>query len=224
MKRITLLLFLVSSILWSQEPVTINLGDFKELKVFNGLHVKLVESNIAKIVIAGSQANDVSVKNANGILKIRLKFPDSFIPEDVSIELHHTNNIAVLDANEGAKITSEKTLKAQFLEVKTQEGAKIILPLDVKHLNVKSVSGGIIELQGQVQNQTVEANTGGVYQAYNLKSKQAIVKATSGSRVEIAVSDVLNGQVRFGGSILYKGSPEMIHSKKIIGGSIKKVD
>lgn len=224
MKKITILLFLVSSILWSQEPVTINLGDFKELKVYNGLQVELVTANRAQIIITGSQAQDVSVKNTNGTLKIRLKFPDSFIPEDVSIVLHHTNNIVVLDANEGAQITSEEKIKAQFLELKTQEGAQIILPVDVKNLNVKSVSGGTITLKGQVQNQTIEANTGGIYEAYNLQSKQATVKAATGARVEIAVSEVLNGQVRFGGSILYKGSPEVLHSKKIIGGSIKKVD
>ena len=220
MKKITLLLILISTIGMSQETITTKLGDFHTLKVFNGLTVELQKAATSKVVITGSQSEDVSIKNADGVLKIRLHFPDSFTAEDVKIVMYYSKDIDVLDANEGGEIFSNETLKQQHLEVKTQEGAKINLAVNTKHLTVKSVSGGIIELTGVTENQTVEATTGGIYEAFEMQSKQAIVTAASGANVEISISEILDAKVRFGGNIYYKGTPEVLKTKKVIGGKI----
>lgn len=221
MKNITLLFFLACSIAFGQEKITKNLGDFNELKVYNGLTVELKKSNQSKIEITGSQSGDVTVKNANGVLKIRLKFPESFIAEDVRIVLFYNDNINVLDANEGGTIMSDNIIKQLHLEVKVQEGAKIFLAVNTKHLTVKTVSGGLIELSGSTENQNIEATTGGIYKAYKLISKQAIVIAASGANVEVHTTEILDAKVRFGGTIHYKGTPEVLKTKKIIGGVIK---
>ncbi|MBE0423317.1 MAG: DUF2807 domain-containing protein [Lutibacter sp.] len=221
MKKLTLLLILSCSILFAQEPITTKLGDFKTLKVFNGLTVELQKSNNSKIEISGSQAENVSVKNANGTLKITLKFPKNFSAENIKIVLYYDSDIAVLDANEGAKIFSDETIKQQHLEVKTQEGAKIKLDIDTKYLTVKSVSGGIISLTGVTESQTIVATTGGIYNAYDLHSKQATVTAASGANVELNALELLDAKVRFGGSIFYKGKPEVLKTKITVGGTIK---
>jgi len=221
MKKLALLLILFSVTLFAQEPITTRLGDFNTVKVFNGLSVELQKSSSSKIEISGSQAEDVSVINSDGILKIRLKFPESFIAEDVMIVLYFANDIAVLDANEGASIISDEAIKQQQLEVKTQEGAKIKLEIDTKYLTVKSVSGGIISLAGITESQTVEATTGGIYSAYGLQSKKANVTSASGANVEVKASELLDANVRFGGSIYYKGTPEILKTKIMIGGTIK---
>ncbi|WP_372800347.1 head GIN domain-containing protein [Lutibacter sp.] len=220
MKKITLLLILISTLGMSQETITTKLGDFHTLKVFNGLTVELKKAATSKVVISGSQSEDVSIKNADGVLKIRLHFPDSFTAEDVKIVLFYSKDIDALDANEGGKIFSDETLKQQHLEVRTQEGAKINLAVNTKHLTVKSVSGGIIELTGVTENQTVEATTGGIYEAFEMQSKQAIVTAASGANVEVSTSEILDAKVRFGGNIYYKGTPEVLKTKKVIGGKI----
>ena len=223
MKKLALLLTLSCSILFAQEPITKKLGDFNTLKVFNGLTVEIQKSTESKIEITGSKSDDVSVKNSNGILKIRLKFPEGFTAEDLKITLYYTSNIDILDANEGAKISSKETINQQHLEVKAQEGAIIKLPVETKHLVVKTVSGGIITLTGATQNQTIEATTGAIYNAFELQSKQAVVTAASGARVEVKTNEILDAKVRFGGSIFYKGIPEVLKTKKIIGGTIKHV-
>lgn len=220
MKTLTLVLILSCSILFAQESISKKIGDFNTLKIFNGLTVDLQKSNKSKIEITGSKSKDVSIKNSNGILKIRLKFPEGFTSEDLKITLYYSNNIDVLDANEGATISSKETVKQQHIEVKVQEGAKIKMDINTKHLVVKSVSGGIIQLEGVAQNQTIEASTGGIYEAFNLQSKQAIVTAASGARVEVNISEVLDAKVRFGGIIYYQGTPEILKTKIIIGGTI----
>ena len=221
MKKLVILFIFSISLINAQEKITKKLGDFNTLKVFNGLPVEIKKGDTAKIEIFGTQSDDVVVKNSDGILKVRLRFPDSFTAEDVKIILYYTNNIAVLDANEGSKIFSNETVTQKHLEVKVQEGAKIKLPVNVKYLVVKSVTGGVIKLTGTTQNQTVEATTGGIYFSYKLQSKQAIITAASGARVEVSVADVLDAKVRFGGTILYKGTPDVKKIKKIIGGTIK---
>lgn len=221
MKKLALLLILFSTTLFAQEPITTKLGDFNIVKVFNGLSVELQKYSTSKIEISGSQAEDVSVINVDGTLKIRLKFPESFFAEDVEIILYYVNDIAVLDTNEGASIVSKEVIKQQHLEVRAQEGAKIKLEIETEYLSVKSVSGGIISLNGVTESQTVEANTGGIYSGYGLQSKQATVTSSSGANVEVIASELLDANVRFGGSIYYKGTPEVLKTKVMIGGTIK---
>ena len=49
-----------------------------------------------------------------------------------------------------------------------------------------------------------------------------IVKAGSGSKAEINASETLDLKVTFGGSIFYKGKPEILKEKKVIGGVIEQ--
>lgn len=224
MKKLSLLLVLTCSMVFAQEQITKNVGDFNTLKVFNGLKVEIQKSNSSKIEITGSQSEEVTVKNSNGILKIRLKFPDSFTAEGVKILLFYDTSITVLDANEGAMIVSDEKIIQQQLEVKVQEGAKIKAQVDIKYLVVKAVSGGNIKLSGSTQNQTIEANTGAVYEAYDLESKQTVVVAASGANVKVNTTEVLDAKVLFGGTIYYRGNPEVLKTKKIIGGTIKAVN
>ena len=221
MKKLAFLIILVGSIAFAQKPITKNLGDFNTIKVFNGLTLKLHKANKPTIVITGSKAEDVSVKNSNGTLKIKLKFPDSFTAEDVVVTINYSKKIAIIDANEGATITADEAIKQQQLELKVQEGAKIKVPVEVKYLTIKAVSGGTIKLQGTTQNQNIEATTGGIYKSYNLESKQTTALAASGAIIEVKTSEVLDAKVRFGGTIFYKGTPEVLKTKKIIGGTIK---
>ena len=214
---------LTCSIVFAQETITKNVGDFNELKVYNGLTVKVKKGSKSKVEISGSQSEDVTVKNADGILKIRLRFPDSFTAEDVNIIVFYNDNLTVLDANEGGRIVSEDVFKQQHLEVRVQEGARINVNVNVRHLTAKAVTGGTIKISGKTENQNVEATTGGFYKALDLKSKQTIVLAASGAEAEVNTSEILDAKVRFGGSVYYQGNPEVLKTKKVIGGTIKAI-
>lgn len=221
MKKLTFLFILSCFTLFAQEPITTKLGDFNTLKVYNGLHVTLKSSQVSKVEIFGKHAQKISVINANGTLKIKLRITDGFIAEDAEIFLYYAKDIQVLDANEGSTITSNETIQQQQIEVKVQEGSNISVPVSVKYLTVKAVTGGIVKLSGTTQNQTVEATTGGIYNGYDLESKQSVVTAASGAIAEVYSSEVLDGNVRLGGVINYKGKPEVLKRKKILGGTIK---
>ena len=221
MKKLALLLLFTSSLVFAQETIETKLGDYNTLKIFSGLKVELIKSDVSKVVVTGSKADQVSIKNKNGILKFSIKFIEGFKYDDVSIQLYYINNIPTLDANEGSHIFSDAVLKQQHLELKTQEGAHIDAILDVKDLTVKTVSGGIIEVSGTVQNQTIESNTGGIYEGFDVESTHTTATSSAGAVVEVSVSEMLDAKANFGGTIYYKGNPEEVKTKKVIGGKIE---
>jgi len=222
MKKLTLILLLTSSVLFSQEAIVTKLGDFTGIKVFSGLQVELIKAEEAKVVITGSKASQVSLKNKNGILKFSIRYTDRLKKGDVVIKVYYLNKIDVLDANEGSSIFSNEVINQQHLELKSQEGARINVVINVKYLTIKSVSGGFIEVVGTTQNQIIDANTGGFYKAFDLESKQATATASAGGNIDVNVSEILNATVNFGGSIYYKGTPEELKTKKVVGGTIKQ--
>ncbi|CAA0164938.1 conserved hypothetical protein [Tenacibaculum maritimum] len=215
-------LFLITALVSAQTTISKHLGDFSTLKVYNGIDVELIKSNEQKLEITGEKAEKVKVKNDGVTLKILLRFPETTADKKVYVKLYFKDDIQIIDANEGATITG-KGFKQQKIEVKVQEGAFMNLVVDIKHLKVKSSSGGVLKLSGVAKNQVVNVDLGGVYHGYNLTASEiSIVKAASGAKAEIQASETLDLKVSFGGSIFYKGSPEVLKTKKVIGGIIEQ--
>lgn len=212
----------------AQSTVSKNLGDFSTLKVYNGIELELIKSKESKIEITGQKSEKVKIKNVNNTLKISLPF--SIKPEnnaangEVLVKLYYSKDIDTIDANEGATITG-KQITQDHIEVKSQERAFINLVVKVKHLEVKTSSGGIVKLSGTTKNQTVDVDLYGIYHGFNLKATaNSTVKAGTGAKAEILAGETLNAKVSFGGSIFYKGNPEVLKDKKVIGGIIEKRD
>ncbi|MGY8910791.1 MAG: head GIN domain-containing protein [Flavobacteriales bacterium] len=229
MKKIVCICLLISSFLGqSQTTVTKNLGDYNVLKVYNGIELELIKSSETKLVITGKKSEMVKIKNVDNTLKISLPF--SLNPEDnaangeVLVKLYYNAIIDVIDANENATITG-KEIEQEKLEVNSQERAFINLVLKVKHLEVRATSGGIIKLTGSTKNQNVDVDLYGIYNGFALKAdSNSIVKAGTGARAEVFAEETLDAKVSFGGSIFYKGNPEVLKDKKVIGGIIQKRD
>ena len=216
-----LILFLGFTAFAYAQDKTQNLGDFNEIKIFNGLSVEIERSENSKIEISGEKTDDVVVKNVNGKLKLSLKFPENFNPDRVKVKIFYNQDVLTLDANEGGAIFSDETIDQVNLTIKTQEGAYIHVPVDVKYLTIKAVTGASIKVRGTATNQEVEVTTGGVYEAYDLVTEYADVTSASGGNAEVNVTKLLDVKVRFGGNVYYKGSPEKVNTKKIFGGKIK---
>jgi len=216
-----IILFLGYTALLNAQDRTQNLGDFNEIKTFNGLSIDIERSTQSKIEISGEKTDDVTVKNVNGKLKLSLKFPDNFNPDKVKIKVFYNQDLTIIDANEGSAIFSDGAIEQNSLTIKTQEGAYIHAPVDVKYLTIKAVTGASIKVRGTATNQEVEVTTGGIYEAYDLITENADIVSASGGKVEVNVTNLLDAKVRFGGNIYYKGNPEKVNSKKIMGGNIK---
>ena len=205
----------------AQTTITKQLGEFSTLKVYNGIDLKLVKSDEIKIIVTGEKSDKVKIKQSGNTLKVSLKFPETTADGTVKATLYYTNDIAIIDANEGATITG-KNIEQTKVEIKGQEGAFINLVINTKHLKVKTTSGAVIKLTGTTKNQTINANLGGIYHGFNVEvTNMTMARAGSGSKVEVQSGETLDAKVSFGGSIFYKGEPEVLKDKKVIGGVIE---
>ena len=229
MKKINFIICLFVAITaTAQTTISKDLGDFTILKVYNGIEIELIKSDIQKLEITGEKSEMVKIKNVDGTLKLSLPF--SLKPENNSAEgkilitLYYSKNIDIIDANEGATITG-KDFTQNKVEVNAQEGAFINLVVNVSYLSVKASSWGIIKLSGTAKTQDVDLDLYANYHGFNLKvSGNSDVKAGTGAKAEIMAGDTLSAKVSFGGSIFYKGKPEVLKDKKVIGGVIQKRD
>lgn len=220
-KLLTLVsLFTIFSI-YSQDTIKKAVGDFTTLKVYNGIDVELIKSDKQEIVITGEKAQKVNLKTTRDILKLYLPFPESLANGKVKIVVYYSKDIDIIDANEGASITA-KEFKQQKVEIKTQEMAFINMVLEVQYLTIKAVTGGAIKLTGSTKNQTIEVNNSGVYRGYNLKVENTTyIRAALGGKGEVNSGETLDAKVSFGGTIFYKGTPEVLKTKKVLGGTIE---
>jgi hypothetical protein len=229
MKKIIFICALMFSfITQAQSTVKKNLGDYSILKVYNGIEVELIKSTESKLEITGEKSEMVKIKNVNNTLKLSLPFslkPSNNSAEGkVLIKLFYKNNINIIDANEGSTITG-KNFKQDKIEIKSQERAYINLVIEAKNIIVRSSSGGIIKLSGIASNQDVDVDLYGVYHGFGLKvENSSMIKAGTGAKAEVLAGKTLNAKVSFGGSIFYKGNPELIRDKKVAGGIIQKKD
>lgn len=225
MKKYKLVLFILSShAIISQTTISKKLGDFQKIKVYNGINLNLIKSDEQKLQIEGEKGSKVRVKNANGILKISLKFPEINNKGKVDIKLFYNKNILVIDGNEGARIKGMGIIQ-KFLEVKAQEGAFIDLDIQTKHLKVKTSSGGIVKLKGASKNQEIDLDLYGVYHGYDLNiTDYTSINVGTGAKAEIQAGETLNAKVSFGGTVFYKGEPEILKNKTVAGGIIKQMN
>ncbi|AUC86710.1 DUF2807 domain-containing protein [Polaribacter sp. ALD11] len=211
---------------FAQTTINNNLGDFTTLKIYNGIEVELIKSTDQKLEITGDKSDMVKIKNVSNTLKLSLPF--SLKPSDnsaegkVLIKLYYNKNIEIIDANEGATITS-KDFNQDKVELNAQERAFINLTTKTNYLTIRASSGGIIKVSGTAKNQEVAVDLYGIYHGYNLKSSgNTTVKAGTGAQAEVTAGETLNAKVSFGGTIFYKGNPEVVKDKKVIGGIIEK--
>lgn len=187
------------------------------------IEVNLIKSNENKVVITGDDVDDVEIVNKNGILKVRMKFDKIFNGSKTFVEVHYTN-LTIIDANEGAFISSNELIEQDYIELKAQEGARIKLGLDVNNVDIKAVSGGIVETRGKANSQSININTGGIYQGKTFETKSTKVDIKAGGEADVHATQTVNAKVRAGGDIDIYGHPHTVSENKALGGRIRIMD
>ncbi len=218
--RVTFIAILITSISFAQNPITKNVGDFTEVKVYDRIVVNLVKSTENKVVITGEDVSQVKVVNKDGTLKIKMDFDLIFDGNKTFVYVHY-NNLEVIDGNEGAVITSNELIEQDKIEIKMQEGARVKVGLQVREALLRAVTGGIIEASGQATVQKVKVNTGGIYEGRNLETETAEVFVQAGGEVEAYASKMADLTIRAGGDIVIYGNPAEVKKHRTFGGRIK---
>ena len=158
-----------------------------------------------------------------GVLKISLDLLNTFKHQVIKINLYYNSNIGKLSANQGSLISSKEVFKQLQLSVHSQEGSYIKLNLDVDYLKVRGITGGNIQFKGISKTQNVSIVSGSNYEAFDLKSNEATIYASTGSDAKVNVSKALDAKAKLGGTIVFLGRPEAVSTEESLGGKIKKL-
>ena len=223
MKQLIFTFIALFSIVAFSQNIEKDLGEFSQLKTFDGLSVELVKSSSNKVVISGVHKYDVEIVNKNGLLKIKFNMPKVSTLYETKIVLFY-KELNLIDANEGSFIFSDEVIKEIDLEIKAQEGAIIRLEVDAKRVNSRVVSGSIITLSGKAKNQDVVVNSGGIYKAKECITEQTKVSVSAGGSAKIYATEIAKAKVKAGGVIKIYGHPKLADTKTVLGGSITVVD
>ncbi len=220
MKKIFTLCFVLITVTgFAQRIVDKDVGEFKEIKVFDLIEVNLIKADENRILIKGDNVYDIKFVNKDGVLKLRMQLDKKFMGEDTLIEVYYTD-LDIIDGNEGAKIVCNELVEKDHIEIRAQEGAQINIGMDVENVNIRAVTGGIVEASGLAKNQTIVINTGGIFEGRELKTEQASVKISAGGEAELYASDKVDINVRAGGDVYVYGNPKEINKNTFAGGRI----
>ncbi len=219
--RLVFLLLLTSTLTFAQ---AIRLGQFDEIKVFDGIRVTVIPSQADSLVIEGKNKDFVSYKNKNGRLYIRMNVKKRLSGFNTTVALFSSTPLEVIDVNEGAFVSFQDVLFQQSIVLKAQEGAEIDAILDVQKVTTKTVSGGIVNLKGAAVTQEHRVSAGGVVDAATLDSQQVQVSVKAGGSAAVRATELADARVSFGGSVKVYGEPKKLIQKTAVGGNIALVD
>ena len=216
-------IFFISLLMYSQSPIEKTIGEFTELKVYDLIEVELIKSNENKVIISGKNNSDVLVNNKNGKLKIKMNLEKIFNGNDTKVALYYTS-LDVLDANEGAKIYSKDVIKQFEVDLRAQEGGIINAVCEVSYLNIKAVTGGVIEVSGSSKKQNISLLTGGVFKGENNETENTDVSINAAGEAYIKAAKVVDIKIRAGGDVFIYGNPETVNESRVLGGRVKRMN
>ncbi|WP_299130067.1 head GIN domain-containing protein [uncultured Winogradskyella sp.] len=215
-------ILLVSFTIKAQQTTEKIIGEFKTVKVYDLINLKMIKSNENKVIISGKNRRNVQVINKNGKLKIRMNIEESYDGNDTVVKLYYTS-VDVIDANEGAKIVLNDPLKQYEIDLKTQEGGEITAELNTTYANFRAVTGGVINVTGSSKNQDISIYTGGTFNGKNFITEQTEVSVNAAGDAYINASQYADVSVKAGGNVYIYGKPKQVDESRVFGGRIKRM-
>lgn len=200
-----------------------SIKEFSTIKVYDLIELNLIPSTENKVVISGSNPEEVEVVQNGSTLKIRMQLKKLFKGTDVEVNVYYTN-LNVIDANEGCIITANNLIKQNSLEIRTQEGAKVDANLELEDLKIRAVTGGIIDVKGAATNQDISIYTGGIYNAENLITQTTTVRINAAGEAYVNANQNVDAKIRAGGDVYVYGNPGTISENIALGGSLKRMN
>ncbi len=207
----------------AQNIETRETGDFTSFSVMGKIRVEIYPSAKDSLVLEaeGATTDYIITEPDDGELNIRLK---TNIPKDARITVRlYYKDLDKITAASNALILSPDTLKAESMTFEVKSGAKMELTLNMKSIIAEAKQGAILVFYGSVDNQEIGVSSGGTYSAFELKSKNTFIKATTTARAKLTATESIDATANTTGYIAYKGNPAKEKIKANLGGEIVEV-
>lgn len=195
---------------------------FTGIKVSTGIDLYITQGSKNKVTVeADENLHDIIITEVeDGILKV---YSEKNIWKAKARKVHVTiKDLTLIKATSGSDVYGKGTIKTDEISITATSGADIKITVNATSVETSSTSGSDIEIAGTTVNHASSATSGASIEAYELESKNAIAKATSGADINIFVSEKLEAKATSGGDIDFKGNPKLINKKSSSGGSVSQ--
>ena len=208
-----------------------NVSNFHGIEVSTGIQLVLTEGNTEEVAVSAATTeyrDKIVTKVENGILKIYFE-NKNVLSINNRKEKHELKawvsykTLDRLDANTGAVVTIEGTLKSATLKMKVNTGAIVNGKVDLADLDVNQDTGSIVTLSGNAGKVEVDGDTGSIFKGKDLTSNSCSATASTGSQVFITVQKELNVKANTGGMVKYAGTGNINDVKTNTGGSVSRI-
>ncbi len=225
-----------------------NVGDFSGIQMSTGVNVifKQEKPTSVKVIADADKLQYIVTKVENGILKIyidnkgvrNLKFKNLSInvssPRLDNIDVSSGSNLTVvnsiqeknmrIDASSGSNITGDFKV-ANAATISVSSGSNVRAGITAGNISIKSSSGSNMSLSGTANSGTIDISSGALCKADDLKFTSLETEATSGGNLSVNVSDKLKVKASSGGTVRYKGRPEIdANISKTSGGVLRPIE
>ena len=215
-----IILILIFQVSFSQTEQKRVLGDFNEIKVYDGINVFLKKSNRNFLEVSCENTQNVVVINRSGTIKLKMNLLKKFQGENTVVNIEHKEPVFLIESQQGSKIIVRDTIDSSTIYFKTSSGGQINAQIKVKKVRSTSASGGVIKLTGSTSSHEAKAISGGIINASKVISAQTKVNTSSGGFCNAFGKEVFEATASFGGVINVYGSPNALTQSSSFGGQI----
>jgi hypothetical protein len=200
--------------------------DYTELNVSTGIRLVLVDPEVGRgTITADDKAFDrvKIVRNGNRVSVFHrplFHWFSSFHPTVVEMPLSPFLND--IEASSAATVSSKETIVLNRFEIEASSAAEVVLNIEAQKVDVGLSSAATCKLTGTVDRLEVETSSGADFDGSDLIGRLADVEASSGSSMEIYVTERLEAEASSGGHIRYTGGSRVLRETSS-GGSIREL-
>jgi hypothetical protein len=239
MKKLCLLLLVMSlscTALLAQKTITDanaekrNVTGFHGINVGTGIKLILTEGSTEDVVVSADKPeyrDKIVTKVENGILKIYYENKIGAIntrKERKELKAYVSyKTLDELDANTGAQVQVEGTLKSASMKMNVNTGATVNGAIKTDDLEVDQNTGSVVTLSGDAGKIDIHGDTGSMFKGIDLKTDNCNVTAATGAGIYITVQKELAVKANTGGFVKYKGDAGVRDVRTNTGGSVSKI-
>ncbi len=156
----------------------------------------------------------------NGILHV---YTDANIRDAEMKRVHVTiNDIDYVSSSSAGDVIGITPVKTSNLKVSASSAGDIKLEVYAQKIDINGSSAGDISLSGEVDMLEADLSSAGDLNAYDLKSREADISASSSGDADIYVTEKLRARASSAGSVNYKGEPKFVDANSSSAGGVHK--
>lgn len=194
--------------------------EFTSIKASNGLEIILEQGPNSEVKV---EADD----NLQEHIKTEITDGELKIYSDVNIRDAKSKKVFVrlakltsLEASTGASVSSTNVLENRDMDFSSSSGSEIDVKVNAATVSCKSSSGSEIRISGKAEKLETESSSGSTIEAQDLIVKNAVADSSSGSEINLNVSETLTAKASSGSSVSYESEPKTLNKKVSSGGSV----